>query len=55
MRALHQQHYRGLTIKHFHEKLEKRHGYKLGYSTTRLYLQKTGTVQPAPRRGAHRR
>ena len=55
MRALYQQHYQGFTIKHFHEKLEKRHGYKLGYTTTRLYLQKTGTVRPAPRRGAHRR
>jgi transposase len=55
MRALYQQHYRGFTIKHFHEKLAKRHGYKLGYTTTRLYLQKTGTVPPAPRRGAHRR
>ena len=55
MRALYQQHYQGFTIKHFHEKLEQRHGYKLGYTTTRLYLQKTGTVRPAPRRGAHRR
>jgi transposase len=55
MRALYQQDYQGFTVKHFHEKLEKRHGYKLGYTTTRLYLQKTGTVQPAPRRGAHRR
>ena len=55
MRALYQQNYQGFTIKHFHEKLEQRHGYKLGYTTTRLYLQKTGTVSPAPRRGAHRR
>jgi transposase len=55
MRALYQQDYPGFTIKHFHEKLEQRHGYKLGYTTTRLYLQKTGAVPPAPRRGAHRR
>ena len=55
MQALYQQHYQGFTIKHFHEKLAKRHGYKLGYTTTRLYLQKTGAVPPAPRRGAHRR
>ena len=55
MRALYQQDYQGFTIKHFHEKLEKRHGYKLGSTTTRLYLPKTGTVQPAARRGAHRR
>jgi transposase len=55
MRALYQQHYQGFTIKHFHEKLAQRHGYQLGYTTTRLYLQKTGMVPPAPRRGAHRR
>jgi len=55
MHALYQQHDQGFTIKHFHEKLAKRHGYKLGYTTTRLHLQKAGTVQPAPRRGAHRR
>ena len=55
MRALYQQDYQGFTIKHFHEKLEQRHNYKLGYTTTRIYLQKTGTVRPAPRRGAHRR
>ena len=52
MRALYQQDYQGFTIKHFHEKLDKRHGYKLGSTTTRLYLPKTGTVQPAARRGA---
>jgi transposase len=55
MRALYQQDYPGFTIKHFHEKLEQRHNYQLGYTTTRLYLQKTGAVAPAPRRGAHRR
>jgi transposase len=50
MRALYQQHYQGFTIKHFHEKLATRHGYKLGYTTTRLYLQKTGRCRR--RRGA---
>ena len=38
---------RGFTIKHFREKLAKRHGSQLGYTTTRLFLQKTGTVRPA--------
>ena len=55
MRALYQETYQGFTIKHFHEKRAQRHNYKLGYTTTRLYLHKTGTVPPAPRRGAHRR
>jgi hypothetical protein len=52
MRALYQQDYQGFTIKPFHEKLEQHHNYKLGYTTTRIYLQKTGVVPPAPRRGA---
>jgi transposase len=55
MQTLYQQEYQGFTVKHFHEKLVQRHDYELGYTTTRLYLQKTGAVQPAPRRGAHRR
>jgi transposase len=55
MLGLYHEHYQDVTVKHFHEKLIQRHGYKLGYTTTRLFLQKTGAVQPAPRRGAHRR
>ena len=55
MLGLYHAHYREFTVKHFHEKLVERHGYRLGYTTTRLHLQKTGAVQPAPRRGAHRR
>jgi transposase len=55
MGALYRTRYQGFTVKHFHEKLVERHGYRLGYTTTRLYLQKTGAVRPAPRRGAHRR
>ena len=30
--------YRGFTVKHFHEKLQKRHGYTLGYMVTKLHL-----------------
>jgi transposase len=55
MRALYVEMYGGFTVKHFHEKLQKRHGYKLGYTVTRLALQSAGLVRPAPRRGAHRR
>lgn len=54
-RALYEEMYGGFTVKHFHEKLVKRHGYKLGYTVTRLSLQRAGLVRPAPRRGAHRR
>jgi transposase len=55
MLRLYHEHYAGFTVRHFHDKLVKRHGYQLGYTTTRLYLQKTGVVQPAPKRGRHRR
>jgi transposase len=54
-RALYEEMYGGFTVKHFHEKLVERHGYKLCYTVTRLALQATGQVSPAPRRGAHRR
>ena len=47
--------YDGFTVKHFHEKLVERHGYRLGYTVTRLALQASGQVRKAPRRGAHRR
>ena len=43
------------TPKHFHEKLTREHGFKLSYNWVRLALQSHGRVQPASRRGAHRR
>jgi len=54
-RALYTGMYDGFTAKHFHEKLVERHGYRLGYTVTRLALQAAGLVRRAPRRGAHRR
>ena len=47
--------YQGFTVKHFHEHLQARHGYRLGYTVTRLALQAAGLVKRAARRGAHRR
>ena len=32
-------HYAGFAIRHFHDTLRRRHGYKLGYTTTRLWLR----------------
>jgi transposase len=55
MLGLYREHYEGFTVKHFHELAQKRHGYRLGYTVTRLALQQAGLVRPAPRRGAHRR
>ena len=43
------------TPKHFHEKLEANHGFTHSYNWLRLTLQRHGRVQPAARRGAHRR
>ena len=55
MLALYREMYGDFTVKHFHERLVQRHGYKLGYTVTRLALQSAGLVKPAPRRGKHRR
>src|SRR5690242_18645967 len=55
MLGLYEERYAGFTVKHFHEQLKKRHGYKLGYTVTRLSLQSAGLVRPAPKRSAHRR
>jgi hypothetical protein len=42
MQVLYQERYRDFTVKHFHEQLQKRHNYKLGYTVTRLALQGAG-------------
>ena len=53
--ALYAEMYGDFTVKHFHEKLIESHGYRLGYTVTRVALQAAGLVRKAPRRGAHRR
>ena len=55
MQALYRECYGDFTVKHFHEHLVRRHGYKLGYTVTRLSLQAAGLVRKAKRRGAHRK
>jgi transposase len=55
MQRLYQERYRDLNVKHFHEHLVEHHGYKLGYTVTRLSLQSAGLVSKAKRRGTHRR
>lgn len=47
--------YADFTVKHFHEQLQKRHGYKLGYTVTKLALHAAGLVRKAPKRSAHRK
>jgi hypothetical protein len=55
MHALYRERYSDFTVKHFHEQLVKRHGYKLCYTVTKASLQAAGLVAKARRRGAHRK
>lgn len=55
MLGLYREQYADFTVKHFHEQLVKRHGYRLGYTVTRLQLHRAGLVKPAARRSAHRK
>jgi transposase len=55
MLGLYEERYSGFTVKHFHEQLQKRRNYKLGYTVTRLSLHGAGLVRPAPKRSAHRK
>ena len=55
MLGLYRDKYSDFTVKHFHEKLVQRHNYKLGYTVTKLHLQTSGQVAPAPNRSAHRK
>ena len=45
----------GFTAKHFHEHLAQDHGFKWGYTWTKMFLQSKGLLEKAKRRGAHRR
>jgi transposase len=55
MLGLYRDLYRGFTVKHFHEQLGKRHNYLLGYTVTKLHLHRSGQVQAATKRSAHRK
>ena len=55
MLGLFEDKYADFTVKHFHEQLQKRHGYKLGYTVTKVHLQRAGFVRVAPKRSAHRK
>lgn len=55
MRRLYKEEFSDFTVKHFHEELRRHHNYTLGYTVTRLALQKSGEVKPAPGRGKHRK
>ena len=55
MLGLYRERYADFTVKHFHEQLLKRHGYKLGYTVTKVHLQRAGLVRRAAKRSAHRK
>ena len=55
MLGLYRDKYADFTVKHFHEQLVKRHGYKLGYTVTKLTLHAARLVKPARGRSAHRK
>lgn len=55
MQELYREFYGDFTVKHFHEQIAKRHGYKLGYTVTRLSLQAAGLVGKTKRGGPHRK
>ena len=55
MLGLYRDNYADFTVKHFHEQLQKRHGYVLGYTVTKLALHASGLVRKAPKRSAHRK
>jgi transposase len=55
MLGLYRDRYGDFTVKHFHEQLVKRHGYKLGYTVTKVHLQRAGLVVRAKTRSAHRK
>lgn len=48
-------HYDGWTVKHFHETVQRRCGFRWSYSWTKTQLHAAGLVSAARRRGAHRR
>lgn len=45
----------GWNVKHFHEHLKERHGFRFGYTWVKTQLHAAGLVERAKRRGAHRR
>lgn len=47
--------YWDFTAKHFHEHLVRDHGFRLGYTWTKMQLHKAGLINKAKRRGAHRK
>jgi len=52
--GLYRHRYFDLNVRHFHEKLEEKHGIQLSYSWVKQALQGAGLVKKAAKRGVHR-
>jgi len=52
---LYREKYAGLSVQHFHEKLEKEHQIKLSYTWVKKALQGAGLVEKEAKRGVHRK
>ena len=55
MLGLYRDRYSDFTVKQFHDHLRKHHNYRLGYTVTKVHLQRSGLVRPAVKRSAHRK
>jgi transposase len=53
--TLYRDRYKEWNVRHFHERAVARHGLTASYGWTKSVLHASGVVQPAPRRGAHRK
>ncbi|HYY73122.1 MAG TPA: ISNCY family transposase [Candidatus Bathyarchaeia archaeon] len=53
--ALYREKYFDLHVRHFHEKLQEKHGIQLSYSWVKAALQGSELVKKARQRGVHRR
>jgi transposase len=53
--GLYREKYFDLNVRHFHEKLQEKHGIPLSYTWVKLALRGAGLVKQGRRRGVHRR
>lgn len=53
--SLYRDRYAGWTVKHFHERVQERHGPVASYGWTKSVLHASGLVRPAVPRSAHRK
>ena len=55
MLSLYRDRYSDFSVQQFHDHLRKHHNYRLGYTVTKVHLQRSGLVRPFAKRSAHRK